>query len=72
MNPTTREIIRLLMYQVRSEQHARAALVTALAREEATPILPVSDEELDVRIKELEEMVVQNKTLTNGVNKSSI
>lgn len=65
-----REIIRLLMHQVRTEQAAREALVRALVREEARPVLIPTDEEVDVRIKELQE-VARNR-LTNKTEGSNL
>jgi hypothetical protein len=57
-----REIIRLLMYQVREEQAAREALVRALIREESAAVPVPTDEELDNRIEELREVVKNNLT----------
>jgi len=51
------------MYQVREEQAAREALTRALIREEAQPVLIPTDEEVDARIIELQE--VAKKNLTN-------
>lgn len=70
MNRLTREIIRLLMYQVRTEQAARISLVKALAREEAAIIPVPTDAELDTRIEELKEVATQN--LTKIKNSGSI
>ena len=67
-NPEFREIVRLLMYQVREEQAARGALTRALIREEAQPVLVPTDEEVDARIIELQE--VAKKNLTNKTERS--
>jgi hypothetical protein len=70
MTALDREIIRLLMYQVREEQRARQSLTRALLREEGAPVLIPTDAEIDARISELEEAAIKN--LTNRGNKSSI
>jgi hypothetical protein len=59
MTALDREIIRLLMYQVREEQHARQVLTRALLREEATEVPIPTDAEVEARIEELKEVAKQ-------------
>jgi len=50
-----REVVRLLMMQVRDEQNARQSLVRAMLREEV--LHPeITDEEVDARINQLQEV----------------
>jgi hypothetical protein len=76
VSPLDREVVRLLMYQVREEQAARHALVRALIREEALPVLIPTDEEVNARILELQEVARQTlkdkNNLTNQNKGSSI
>jgi len=55
-----REIIRLLMRQVREEQSTRKSIARALAGKDEPPT--VTDAEVDARIQELQEVVEKNLT----------
>lgn len=68
-----KEVIRLLMHQVREEQATRLALDRALAGKEAIPV--PTDVEVEERIKELQEVVketVKIKMLTSKGSRSKI
>lgn len=65
-----REIVRLLMLQVREEQHSRESLVRALIREDTVPIPIPTDAEVDARIQELEDVAKSN--LTKRINGGNI
>lgn len=56
------ECIRLLMTQVREEQHSRQALIRAMMVEEAKPVQIPTDEEVTARIKELTEVMKKDLT----------
>lgn len=62
MTNLDREVVRLLMIQVREEQHSRQALVRALLREEATTVPIPTDLEVNERIAELREVAKKNLT----------
>jgi hypothetical protein len=66
MTQLDREVIRLLMYQVREEQAARLALTRALVREEAAAVPVPTDKEVEIRIQELQEVAKQNLTKRNN------
>lgn len=59
---TLKEIIRLLMLQVREEQALRAAMLKAVTVRETEPVPIPTDSEVDARISELQE--IAKKSLT--------
>jgi hypothetical protein len=63
------ECIRLLMIQIREEQHSREALIRALIREEAQPVKIPTDSEVDERIIQLQEVAKKNLTNQNQGSK---
>ncbi len=65
MTTLNREIIRLLMHQVREEQSLRLSIARALGGNVAIPV--PTDAEVDARIQELETVVKSNLTNQNKV-----
>lgn len=67
------EIIRLLMVQVREEQHSRQTLIRALMTEGVTSVQIPTDEEVNARIKELTPLLQEvKKKLTNKTEGSRL
>lgn len=65
-NDTLREIIRLLMHQVREEQALRAAMLKSIAVEHTVPVPVPTDSEVEARIQELSELAKKNLTNKPG------
>jgi hypothetical protein len=57
------ECCRLLMMEIQEQKHSREALIRALIREEAQPVKIPTDDEVNERINQLQE--VAKKNLTN-------
>lgn len=64
------ECIRLLMAQVREEQHSRQAMIRALMTEQAVSVAIPTDKEVNERIKELQEVL--RKSLTKNTHGGKI